>query len=184
MHKYSKKISVCRIAIALIGVWMVGVSFAQGRPITSMQLDMQMTGKIWEFIKKETHAPAELPLPPIMLDENIPKEARMVFQFPSEDAPQNTMQISIGTSGTRLWKQDMFLWALGHELTHYALVMQENEWQQKTVYVNNIRHHCNMEFMRITRDIVEIIWEQYQSVAARMRMYSEVHKSCSRQPFQ
>jgi hypothetical protein len=119
-----------------------------------------------------------------MFDENIPKEARMVFQFPSEDAPQNTLQISIGTTGTRFWKHDMFLWALGHELTHYALLMQENQWEQKAVYVNNIRHHCNMAFMQITRDIVDIIWEKYQSVVGRMRMYSEVHKSCSRQPLQ
>ena len=184
MGKDSKKISVCRIAIALMGLWLAGLSFAQGQPISASQMDAKMTEKIWEFINHETHAPADLPLPPILFDENIPKEARMVFQFPSEDAPQNTMQISIGTSGTRLWRQEMFLWALGHELTHYALLMQENEWQQKTVYVNNIRHHCNMEFMRITRDIVEIIWEQYQSIAARMRMYSEVHKSCSRQPMQ
>lgn len=184
MGKNAHKIHHCRTAIALMGLWMIGVSFAQGLPINASQLDMQMTGRIWEFIKKETLAPADFPLPPIMLDENIPKEARMVFQFPSEDAPQNTMQISIGTNGTRLWKQDMFLWALGHELTHYALLMQENQWEQKVVYVNNIRHHCNMEFMQITRDIVEIIWEKYQNVVGRMRMYSEVHKSCARQPLQ
>ena len=184
MGKNAKSIGVYRMAIALIGLCLTGLSVAQGLPIPTSPIDAKLTEKIWEFIKLETHAPADLPLPPILFDENIPKEARMVFQFPSEDAPQNTMQISIGTAGTRLWKQEMFLWALGHELTHYALLMRENEWQQKTVYVNNIRHHCNMEFMRITRDIVEIIWEQYQNVAARMRMYSEVYKSCNRQPFQ
>ena len=108
----------------------------------------------------------------------------MMFQFPSEDAPDNNLQISIGTQSTRLWKEDMFLWALGHELAHYAFLMHENQWQKKTIYDNNIRHHCNIEFMRITRDIVEIIWEQYQSVVNRMRMYNEVFKSCARQPLQ
>jgi len=184
MGKNAHKIHHYRTATALMGLWMVGVSFAQGLPINASQLDMQMTGRIWEFIKKETQAPADLPLPPIMFDENIPIEARMVFQFPSEDAPQNNLQISIGTTSNRFWKHDMFLWALGHELTHYALLMQENQWEQKAVYVNNIRHHCNMEFMQITRDIVEIIWEKYQNVVGRMRMYSEVHKSCARQPLQ
>ena len=108
----------------------------------------------------------------------------MMFQFPSEDAPDNNLQISIGTHSTYLWKQEMFLWALGHELTHYAFLMQENQWQQKPIYDNNIRHHCNVEFMRVTRDIVEIIWEQYQSVVNRMLMYNEVFKSCARQPLQ
>ena len=107
MGKNAHTIHHCRNALALLGLWLASVSFAQGLPISATQLDMQMTGKIWEFIKKETQAPADLALPPIMIDENIPKEARMVFQFPSEDSPQNTMQISIGTSGTRLWKQDM-----------------------------------------------------------------------------
>ncbi len=184
MQKKHRTFRFCRMATLLIGAWVASLSFAQGLPITSSQLDMQMTGKIWEFIKRETHAPSDLPLPAIMLDENIPKEARMVFQFPSEDAPDNAMQISIGATGTRFMSQELFLWALGHELTHYAMLMQENQWEHKTVYVNNIRHHCNFEFMRITRDIVEIIWEQYQSVAARMRMYTEVHKSCARQPLQ
>jgi hypothetical protein len=184
MEKDAMNIRCSRFALALIGVMVTGLSFAQGGSAITSQLDMQMTEKIWEFIKTETQAPANLPMPPILFDENIPKEARMVFQFPSEDAPDNPMQISIGSTATRLWRQEMFIWALGHELTHYALLMQENRWEDKTVYVNNIRHHCNVEFMRITRAIVEIIWEQYQSVAGRMRMYSEVHKSCSRQPMQ
>ncbi len=161
----------------------MGCASAQ-TPDLPPSIDVSMTEKIWVYIKHETHAPEDLPLPPILFDEKIPRQARMVFQFPSEDAPNNALQISIGNASTRWWNQEMMLWALGHELTHYAFLMQENDWEAKNVYVNNIRHHCNFEFMRITRDIVEIIWERYQNVSARMRMYSEVHKSCARQPLQ
>lgn len=184
MAKSHKTINFYRLCLAMFVPWSMGASFAQVEAVIPAQIDKVMTEKIWVFIKKETQAPDNLPLPPIFFDEKIPKEARMMFQFPSEDAPDNNLQISIGTQSTRLWKEEMFLWALGHELAHYAFLMQENQWQKKTIYDNNIRHHCNTEFMRITRDIVEIIWEQYQSVVNRMRMYNEVFKSCTRQPLQ
>lgn len=184
MTKSHKTINFYRLCLAMFGPWFMGASFAQVEAAIPAPIDKVMTEKIWVFIKQETQAPDNLPLPPIFFDEKIPKEARMMFQFPSEDAPDNNLQISIGTQSTYLWKQEMFLWALGHELTHYAFLMQENQWQQKPIYENNIRHHCNVEFMRVTRDIVEIIWEQYQSVVNRMRMYNEVFKSCARQPLQ
>ncbi len=174
---------MARLGLAVV-IWCVAISSTAQSTVMPSQIDRAMTEKLWSFIKQETHAPEGLPMPPIMFDEQVPKQARMVFQFPSVDAPDNVMQISIGTYSTRLWNQEMLLWALGHELTHYAFLMQENQWEQKNIYDNNIRHHCNFEFMRITRDLVEIIWEQYQNTAARMRMYNEVHKSCSRQPLQ
>jgi hypothetical protein len=184
MAKSHKNFNFYRVIVLVVGTWLMGASMAQDVVSLPAEIDRAMTEKIWVFIKQETQAPENLPLPPILFDEKIPKEARMMFQFPSEDAPDNNLQISIGTRGTYLWKQEMFLWALGHELTHYAFLMQENQWQQKPIYDNNIRHHCNVEFMRVTRDIVEIIWEQYQSVVNRMRMYNEVFKSCARQPLQ
>ena len=177
------KLTIARWGMVLVLFTCMKTAAAQNME-SPPSIDMAMTEKLWVFIKQETHAPDNLPMPPILFDEKIPKQARMVFQFPSEDAPDNALQISIGNASTRWWNQEMMLWALGHELTHYAFLMQENEWETKNTYVNNIRHHCNFEFMRITRDIVEIIWEKYQNVAARMRMYSEVHKSCARQPLQ
>jgi hypothetical protein len=178
-----RKISIYVLGSLLACITWSGCAFAQNLDIPP-SFDMSMTEKIWVFIKQETHAPEDLALPPILFDEKIPSQARMLFQFPSEDAPNNRLQISIGNASTRWWNQEMMLWALGHELTHYAFLMQENQWESKNTYINNIRHHCNFEFMRITRDIVEIIWERYQNVSARMRMYSEVHKSCARQPLQ
>jgi len=184
MTKSYKKINVYRLISVLMGTWFMSASMAQSVVPFPAQIDKAMTEKLWVFIKQETNAPDNLALPPIFFDEKIPKEARMMFQFPSVDAPNNTLQISIGAYSTRFWRQEMFQWALGHELTHYAFLMQENDWQEKAIYENNIRHHCHFEFMRITRDIVEIIWDQYQSVASKMRMYDEVVKSCSRQPLQ
>jgi hypothetical protein len=183
MDTNCNQLSMYRRILTIVVGLLVLPAMAQ-TPEMASKIDQAMTEKIWVFIKQETHAPDNLALPPIVFDDQVPKEARMVFQFPSVDAPDNTLQISIGTYSTRFWNQEMMLWALGHELTHYAFLMQENQWQQKIVYENNIRHHCNFEFMRITRDVVEVIWEKYQNVAARMRMYSEVHKSCSRQPTQ
>jgi hypothetical protein len=75
---------------------------------------MAMTEKLWVFIKQETHAPDNLCLCPLFcLMKRYRNRLRMVFQFPSEDAPDNALQISIGNASTRWWNQEMMLWALG-----------------------------------------------------------------------
>ena len=118
MEKNAKSIGVYRIAVALIGLWLTGLTYAQGLPIPTSPIDAKLTEKIWEFIKLETHAPADLPLPPILFDENIPKEARMVFQFPSEDAPPITILIPIRPNHPLIWNLALSLWDLRPESTH------------------------------------------------------------------
>ena len=78
----------------------------------------------------------------------------------------------------------MVNWALGHELVHYAFLMRENQWQPKTIYSNSIKHHCNPEFLQLTGDIADLISDTQMPSRERLRMYSEVFRSCTRHPDQ
>ena len=78
----------------------------------------------------------------------------------------------------------MVNWALGHELVHYAFLMRENQWQPQTIYRNSIRHHCSPEFLKLTGDIADLISDKLAPSSERLRMYSEVFRSCTRHPDQ
>jgi len=78
----------------------------------------------------------------------------------------------------------MWHWALGHEMTHYAFLLRENGWQEKPWYENRLKHHCDHEFMTITQNIAELLWEIYESSEDRLHMYIEANKSCRFQPNQ
>ena len=78
----------------------------------------------------------------------------------------------------------MVNWALGHELVHYAMLMRENQWVARPVYKNTIKHHCNPEFLKLTGDIADFISDAQSPSRERLRMYSEVFRSCTRHPDQ
>ena len=78
----------------------------------------------------------------------------------------------------------MVNWAVGHELVHYAMLMRENQWESKAVYKNEVKHHCNPEFMTLTAGIADLISDAQAPSRERLKMYSEVFRSCARDPDQ
>jgi hypothetical protein len=148
------------------------------------KLDMGIVQMVWAYIKSETKAPSDFPLPPLVVDPSLPTNARMVFQFPSVELPENTLQISVSPRTLSVWNRGMVSWAAGHELTHYAFLMRENGWVRQAQYQNSMKHHCNPEFIRLTSGIADLIADQLTSGKDRLRMYSEVFRSCSRHPNQ
>ena len=146
--------------------------------------DMVTLDAIWRFIKSKTGAPVEMVMPNLVIQPGLPTTARMVFEFPSEDQPQNTLQINVSPRTLQLWSRPMVNWALGHELVHYAMLMRENQWVVQAVYKNTIKHHCNPEFLKLTGDIADLISDAQSPSRERLRMYSEVFRSCTRHPDQ
>ena len=153
-------------------------------PIAPDTFDMAMLDVIWQFIKTQTQAPEDAAMPRLVIQPDLPTNARMVFEFPSEEQPQNNLQINVSPRTLQAWSRSMVNWAFGHELTHYAMLMQENQWTTKSIYSNAVRHHCNPEFLRITSEIADLISDNVPSDKERLRMYSEVFRSCTRHPDQ
>lgn len=78
----------------------------------------------------------------------------------------------------------MMSWAIGHEFLHYALLMRENQWQPQAFYKNEIKHHCNPEFIALTAGIADLISDAQPQAHERLNMYSEIFRSCARYPDQ
>ncbi len=147
-------------------------------------LEAQTVSRMWGFIKSKTQAPEDLAIPPIVMDESLPNNVRLVFEYPSQYAPKTVMRIRLNPQSMVAWNKGMWHWALGHEMTHYAFLLRENGWQEKTWYENRLKHHCDHEFMTITQNIAELLWEIYESSEDRLHMYIEANKSCRFQPNQ
>jgi hypothetical protein len=167
------------------------IEFASSKPSTLMptqatdkKLDMGILQAVWSFIKAETSAPVDFPMPLVVVDATLPITARMVFQFPSAEHPNNQLQIGVSPRTLSAWNRGMVSWAAGHELTHYAFLMRENGWLQKDKYQSTTKHHCNPEFIRLTSGIADLLSDQLTNGKDRLRMYSEVFRSCSRHPEQ
>ena len=153
-------------------------------PSADKTFDSQALTLIWNFVKSKTGAPTDAPLPRLVIQPALPTSARMVFEFPSEDQPGNALQINVSPRTLQAWSRSMVNWALGHELVHYAFLMRENQWQPKSIYTNSIKHHCNPEFLKLTADIADLISDTQMPSRERLRMYSEVFRSCTRHPDQ
>jgi hypothetical protein len=151
---------------------------------TDGMLEAQTVSRMWNFIKSKTQAPADLAIPPIVMDESLPKNVRLMFEYPSQYAPKTEMRIRLNPQSMVAWNNGMWHWALGHEMAHYAFLLRENGWQEKTWYENRLKHHCDHEFMTITQNIAELLWEIYESSEDRLHMYIEANKSCRFQPNQ
>jgi predicted SprT family Zn-dependent metalloprotease len=107
-----------------------------------------------------------------------------MFEYPSQYAPDTEMRIRLNPQNMVAWNSGMWHWALGHEMTHYAFLLRENGWQEKKWYENRLKHHCDHEFMTITQNIAELLWEIYEKSEDRLHMYIEANKSCRHQPNQ
>ena len=167
------------------------LEFATNKPASAdmmqnadKKLDMAILQMVWAYIKSETAAPADFPMPQVVVDATLPVNARMVFQFPSPDQPGNILQIGVSPRTLSAWSRGMVSWAAGHELTHYAFLMRENGWARQDKYTSTTKHHCNPDFIRLTTGIADLISDQLTNGKDRLRMYSEVFRSCSRHPDQ
>lgn len=169
------------LLIAFLLILPASISWAE---LIKIDLDWPMIELEWKFIKQRVGAPIDLPMPPIIV-EALPSRARMMFQFPIQDYSDYDMQISIAPETLKNYGYEMIDWGLGHELTHYAFIMRDNNWDYtKKTFVQNFTHHCNPEFMRITQDIAGIIYNIYHGQRERYMMLNEVHRSCLLHPNQ
>ena len=156
-----------------------------GIEVTPPEIDFDVITRLWGFVKKTTHAPADLPPPPLVLDWHVPSFARMGFQYPTPQFPDNIMQISIAPRTIEGYSKEMVTWGVGHELVHYVFIMRENLWQnRRATFADSLKHHCDLEFKAITRAIADEIWKIYHSDSQRAAMYDEVEKSCFNEPNQ
>jgi hypothetical protein len=169
-----------RLVMAFLFCLASSIAYAQ-----THELDWRVINQEWQFIKQETGAPGDLPMPPIIFSTDMPAAARMMFQYPTEENPQDRMIILINPRTMQDYDREMINWGVGHELTHYAMLLQENNWDlEKTTYSQNIRHHCNPKFMRITREVADLIYNIYHDERAKYQMYHQVQRSCVDQPHQ
>ena len=155
------------------------VCFAQDKP----DLDWRVIELEWKFIKQQVGAPPDLPMPDIIIG-NLPVGARMLFQYPVDDSG-NRLLITIAPETLNVYNQEMVDWGVGHELTHYAFIMRDNNWNYNlNNYIQTRFHHCDKEFMRITRDLAEVIYHVYHGQRERYAMWDQVQRSCVMQPNQ
>lgn len=151
----------------------------------NLDLDWLVIQKEWAFIKQQVGAPVDLPMPNIILDLTLPSGARMMFQFPTQQDSQVPMQIMINPKTLVEYNREMIDWGLGHELTHYAFVMRENSWEYtKPYFIITQKHHCNREFMLITKELADVIYNVYHGERERYAMWDQVQRSCVTQPNQ
>jgi hypothetical protein len=171
------------LAVALLFGLITGTCFASARPTG---LDWPVIELEWKFIKQAVGAPANLPMPPIVVEE-LPPGARMIFQFPILPTDAYPMQISIAPSTLKNYGYEMLDWAVGHELTHYAFIMRENNWEytrSQFVHDFNNKHHCNREYMAITKALADVVYSVYHGERERYAMWDEVQRSCAAHPNQ
>ena len=153
-------------------------------PPSSGPLDNASLNKIWAWLKTQTSSPKDAPMPNLVIQSDLPPAARLMFEFPSESEPNNPMQISISHRTSHTWSRPMLNWAIGHELVHYVLLMRENNWKSQAIYKNEIKHHCNSEFMDLTAGIADLISDAQPQAHERLSMYAEIFRSCVRFPEQ
>jgi len=152
---------------------------------TPPPIDLEVTNRVWEYVKKSTGAPKDLPPPTIIMDWEVPLIARMGTQAPTQDFPKIKLQISIAPRTVDMWPPEMIQWGIGHEMVHYAFILKENNWDtKKKIFIVKRKHHCDPEFMAITRGIADLLWDIWHVDTMRAKMYDEVIKSCGSYPDQ
>jgi len=145
-------------------------------------LDPNRVTQVWAYLLSEMKGPAHLNRPPMVIDPELPTSARFVFEFPSQDAPENPLQIRVSPRTLNEWRGSTLYWGLGHELAHYLFLRSENAWLEKSQYESELHHHCDPEFMTLTRKLADFL--EQNSTQALMQMYAEGFRSCMRNPQQ
>ena len=140
-------------------------------------IDLNDVNRIWKKLKKEIGAPDDLPAPIITLDWEVPIYARMGTQYPTEEFPNNRLQISIAPRTIDSEPDYMVLFGIGHEMVHYLFILRENGYKIQKLYVVELHHHCNPEFQDFTRVVIDEVWNIYH--VNKNIMNDEIVKSCS-----
>lgn len=164
---------------------MAGASRANSPVVLPAPLDRDaaLVERYWTWLKAEVGAPTDLPWPMIEVAP-LPSTVRMAFVFPTEEVPWHRTRIVISPrSVDRATGPDrlMVLGELAHEMVHYVLLLAENRWDVGAeVLHNDVHHHCDREFMRLTRRIADFIWETYHSADTVRAIDYMVHQACWR----
>lgn len=164
--------------------------FAQGEPIKAIELtqpplDYVLLNRIWEILKKEVGAPKDFPPPPLTLDWEVPPSARMGYQYPTAEHPENRSQISLAPRTLDMFGEEMLLFGISHELTHYLFLLKHNEFDvNKKFFDPGKPQHCDPEYQRVMRIVTDVIWDIYQSDPMRNQMHAEIRRSCAAHPGQ
>lgn len=151
---------------------------------TPPYLDYQIIDQMWEYIKKETGAPSDIPPPKLILDWHVPITARMGTYAPIAGGDADELAIHIAPRTIDMWDSLMVLYGIGHEMTHYALILKENGWKIQPVYTVTWKHHCNPKFKEINRGLGTLLWNIYHSSDNLAKVNEEVVKSCANFPNQ
>lgn len=157
--------------------------------LTQPPIDWEVADRVWEYVKKEMGAPADLTPPRIVLDWDVPPYARMGTQWPRKgDTHVLPLQISLAprvldTEGRS--NPELILWALGHEFLHYALILKENGWDANRPYYSITRkHHCDPEFLAAEDGIADLLWNIWHRGDIRGRAHFEAQNACAKHPEQ
>lgn len=139
--------------------------------------------RYWSWLKTEVDAPADFPWPRVDI-EPLPRAVKMAFVFPTEEAPWHQTRIVISPRTADRASGPERLSVVGefaHEMVHYVLVLAENDWNlDADTLRNEVHHHCDQEFMRLTTKIADFIWEVYHSNDAVRSVHHMVHLACWR----
>lgn len=147
----------------------------------SLSVDTDLIEIYWQWLKVETTAPADTPIPDIVI-EDLPSNAKMALFYPTQFKPDEALRITISEraierakAGDRL----LVLSELAHELVHYILLMQEHKWAFSRYRFDIARHgHCDPEFQRLSKEIGQVIWQAYHSDALLRDVAQMVQKAC------
>jgi len=143
--------------------------------------DSDLLHRYWSWILTETGAPRGLPAPRITV-EPLPRSVKMGLFFPTTARPDQSLRVVVAprtldraAAGQRL----EVLGELAHELVHYVLLLSENHWDEtRDSFSNDVHHHCDPTFQRLTRHIATILWNAYHSSNAVRAIDHMVRKAC------
>lgn len=145
--------------------------------------ERDLIGRYWAWLKAELDAPPDLPWPKIYV-EPLPHTVSMAFVFPTLDEPWRKTRIVISPRAIDRANGSERLVTVGelaHEMVHYIMVLSENGWDfDAEILRNEVHHHCDKEFMRLTQKIVDFIWEIYHSNDAIRSISHMVQLACWR----
>jgi hypothetical protein len=148
-----------------------------------LDLEADLVTRYWSWLLEEVDAPPGLPWPRIEIAP-LPRTVRMAFVYPTSDVPWQEMQIVMSVRSIDRAAGPEHLVVVGelaHELVHYVLVLKENGWDVSgETFRQAEHHHCQPEFMRLTRQVGQFIWDVYHSPASVRSVEHMVRLACWR----
>lgn len=172
------------LVIACVGLWSPKTVAAFDRGVSLPQVleyDADLFDRYWRWVTAELGAPANLPAPRITV-EPLPRGAKMALFFPTAGNPQRALRIAMSprsldraANGERL----RVIGELAHEVVHYLLLLSENGWVYSgRALRNDVHHHCDRTFQRLTRQVGAFLWDAYHSDSVVRAIDQMVRLSC------